>query len=436
MKKHIPKASIISSLTREFEDIRSTLPKENASTTGGRPPKVSVHDLITGLVWHVMQPSGYFSHHLSILTGLQMSDSSISERRQSLGSSPWLETLDLFLRRNADRRHNPQAFYGGFRLIGIDGTTLNLANTPSVKTKAVKTKTRRGKAAFHRISCVAAVELGTHSPIALQIGENGESEGALAATILSSFEGEDLIIGDRYYGNGKYAGRLLSLPKKPKFMVRVQERFNAIVIKKLKDRSKLVKIKDPVTGEYVVLRQIKAKVRRKGKKWVNIRLWTNLLNQNIYPASELIQLYRVRWEHEIAFREFKEHLHDDNILLSHTVITAVQEICALFMAQAIVAKIRMTTAESQDIQVLRISFSKTLNTCRNLCWLSAIAGKIITASQFKEIAFLAEKELGQQASKERRSRSCPRKVRQPINKWPRLIRNRYVKGKFEHKIRN
>jgi hypothetical protein len=33
MKKHIPKASIISSLTREFEDIRSTLPKEKASTS-------------------------------------------------------------------------------------------------------------------------------------------------------------------------------------------------------------------------------------------------------------------------------------------------------------------------------------------------------------------------------------------------------------------
>jgi len=436
MKNNIPKASIISSLVSKFEEIRCSLPQESAFTTGGRPPKISMHDLISGLVWHVLQPSGYFSHHLSLFTGIKMSDSALSERRQSLGSAPWLETLNIFLRRNANSKHQPHAFYKGLRLIGIDGTTLNVANTPSIKTKANKTKTRRGKAAFHRISCVAAVELGTHSPIALRIGEAGESEGALATTILSSLESDDLVIGDRYYGNGKYAGRLLSLPQKPKFLVRVQERFNSVIVKKLKDRSKLVKVKEPVTGDYVMLRQIKAKVRRQRKRWVNIRLWTNLLDPVLYPANELILLYRIRWEHEIAFREFKEYLHDDNVLLSHTIITAVQEICALFMAQSIVANTRLIAANGQNIQVLQISFLKTLDACRNLCWLSAVAGNIITAGQFKKIAHLTEIELGRQASKKRRQRSCPRKVRQPINKWPRMIRNRYAEGKFEHKIRN
>ncbi|MFH0921687.1 MAG: hypothetical protein V1913_15155, partial [Fibrobacterota bacterium] len=227
----------------------------------------------------------------------------------------------------------------------------------------------------------------------------------------------------------------LSLPGKPKFLVRVQERFKAVAVKKLKDRSKLVKVRDPNTGEYILLRQIKAKVRRPGKQWVKIRLWTNLLDPIRYPAKELVPLYAMRWEQEIAFREIKEHLHDSNVLLSHTVVTAVQEICALFMAQAIVSNVRLMTSDGQDIPVMQISFSKTLNACRNLCWLSAIAGNIITSAQFRKIAHIVEKELGIQASKKRRKRSCPRKVRQPINKWPRLLRNRYAKGKFTYEIR-
>jgi hypothetical protein len=364
-----------------------------------------------------------------------MSDSALSERRQSLGTGPWLKALDTFLEPHADPARHPHAFYKGFRLVGVDGTTMNIANTPSMKAMAVKTRTRRGKAAFHRLSCVAAVELGTHSPIALRIGEHGESEGALAATILGVFGKDDLMLGDRYYGNGKYGGRLLALSGKPMFLVRVQEHFRAVTVKKLKDGSKLVKVKDPNTGEDILLRQIKAKVRRSGKPWIKIRLWTNLLDPIRYPAKELVPLYAMRWEQEIAFREIKEHLHDSNVLLSHTVVTAVQEICALFMAQTIVAHARLTASDSQDIPVMQISFLKTLDACRNLCWLSAIAGNIITAGQFRKIAHIVEKDLGRQASKKRRQRSCPRKVRQPINKWHRLFRNRYAKGKFNYEIR-
>ena len=34
----------------------------------------------------------------------------------------------------------------------------------------------------------------------------------------------------------------------------------------------------------------------------------------------------------------------------------------------------------------------------------------------------------------RRSRSCPRKVRQPIKRWPRLMRNQSIEGPFHLEI--
>jgi hypothetical protein len=131
----------------------------------------------------------------------------------------------------------------------------------------------------------------------------------------------------------------------------------------------------------------------------------------------------------------KLHLHSQPTLSSHTLPTAVQEICALFMAQAIVVEARMKTSTGQNFPVLEVSFQKTLATCRNLCWLWGVAGNEIGGELWMRIVKRAEQELVWQASKPRRSRSCPRKVRQPIKKWPRLLKNQYERGKFESRIR-
>jgi hypothetical protein len=273
-------------------------------------------------------------------------------------------------------------------LVGVDGTSFSVANTPTIKATTRKTKSRRGKAAFFRIGCVAAVVLGTHRPLAVRIGENGESEGELASGIVDAFLANDLVIGDRYYGNGKWAVRFLTAPGSPSFLVRVQERLHANIIQRLTDGSCLVKVKNPDTGEDIILRQIKAKVRRHGGKWVKIRFWTNLHDHSMYPAKELIPLYAMRWEQEIAFREIKEYLHGKNLLLSHTTITAAQEICALFMAQAVIATVRSDAACKYDIPIMQISFSRTLDACRYVCWLLSIAKDVITPEQILEIAEL------------------------------------------------
>lgn len=421
------------SFYQKFEAIRfATEPK---GTNNGRPPQLPASDIIAGLAWHVMQPGGTFANHVGMLTGKHLSESALSERRQTLGTVPWFDAIGVFLYPVADQKIHPHAFYKGMRLSGVDGTTFNVANTPPMKSTLKKTKCRRGKAAFYRIGCVAAVELGTHSPITLRIGENGESEGALAAEAVTVFNEDDLMIGDRYYGNGKWAVRLMTSQRKPNFLLRVQERLRAATIQMNSDGSRLVKVLNPDNGEFIILREIKAKVRRPGNKWVKIRFWTNLLDHKEYPAKELIPLYAMRWEQEIAFREIKEYLHGTNLLLSHTTITAVQEICALFMAQAVIASVRSDTACKHDIPIMQVSFSRTLDACRNLCWLLAVAKNSITPQQVSQIIVQVQYDLVQQASKPRRKRSCPRRVRQPINKWPRLMKNDYDKGEFEYEIR-
>jgi hypothetical protein len=434
MIKQIQKSRDSSSFYEMFQKMRPPA-ADPVSKYGGIPPRLPASDLIAGLAWHVIQPGGTYASHVNMLTGALLSESALSERRQSLGTTPWRDALGAFLRPVANPYLHPHAFYKELRLVGVDGTTLSVANTPPMKATAKKTKSRRGKAAFFRIGCAAAFELGTHCPLSVRIGENGESEGELAAGAVEIFTEGDLLIGDRYYGNGKWVVRFMNVLGSPFFMVRVQERLTATTIQVLGDGSRLVKIKDPDTGADIIVRQIKAKVRRGGKKWVKIRFWTNLLDHKKYPAKELIPLYALRWEHEIAFREIKEHLHGSHLLLSHTRVTAVQEICALFMAQAVIASIRSDAACKFNVPIMQVSFARTLDMCRNLCWLLSIANNILSSKQIKEITDLAYQELTRQQSKQRRKRSCPRKVRQPVNKWPRLMKNNYDKGEFNYEIR-
>ena len=347
---------------------------------------MSASGIVAALAWHVMQPAATFARNLAALTGRKLSDSALSERRQALGTQPWLDALDTMLRPVADTKLHPHAFYKGLCLKGTDGTTFNVANTPAMKRRSVKTKARRGSSAFHRIGCAALVELGTHNPVSVRVAHNNESESALARQLITQLHATDLFMADRYYGSGKWAARLLELPQKPRFMLRVQERLKAKRVQRLRDGSCIVKVKDPDTGQFVTLREIKGCVRRVGHRWVKVRFWTNLLDHKRYPAEELLQLYGMRWEQEIAFRELKHYLQDDNLLLSHTTVTAVQEICSLFMAQAVVARIRSRTAANHKIPVLQISFAKTLNACRNFGWLMSIAGHILTQFQFRLIA--------------------------------------------------
>src|SRR3990172_8794725 len=103
-----------------------------------------------------------------MLFGMWMADASLSERRTSLGSRPWTGALEAFLASPTAADNVPEASYGGLRLVGVDGTTFNVANTPTMKATTVKTKTRRGEAAFCRISSVALAALGSHRPLAVR----------------------------------------------------------------------------------------------------------------------------------------------------------------------------------------------------------------------------------------------------------------------------
>src|SRR5207244_415051 len=102
------------------------------------------------------------------------------------------------------------------------------------------------------------------------------------------------------------------------------------------------------------MREIRAEGRTLSGESFSLRLWTTLLDEKRYPAEVLARHYVERWEQELYYRELKLDVRNAPVLASHTVETAQQEIAALVLATAVMAQLRLATAEKLDVPPRRI----------------------------------------------------------------------------------
>jgi len=371
---------------------------------------------------------------------MSLSDSALSQRRSRLGPDIFEIIMQETLRPLADVVLHPGCCFGKLRLVGIDGTTWSVSNTPQHLARLIKAKTRKGSAAFAKIAMSALVELGTHAPLSAAIGLNGESENELSTRLLTDLPERQLLSLDRLYGQAPMLAQLqqhCSALRQQYYLVRVRAKLAVNVRHVLKDGSAIVavELRDKEQRRKVIktlevreVREVRGRVwQRSEKKWVDVRLWTNLREEQA-SAAELIALYARRWEHEVFYRELKLQVARGDLLQSHTPETAVQEIAALLMACALLAQERVAVAaevggEVEAAGAVRISLSICLEHMRAL-WivLSAAQGLMDQAAQRELVRVRrVRQQIAACALPARRPRSCDRKVRQPIKKWQRMI---------------
>src|SRR5581483_6885474 len=315
----------------------------------GRPAHdLSRGQLLVAIVFHYSVTwTGTLAEHLFLLMGLQMSDGTLSERRQALP----LVVFDELLRRVLCPLNLPsaQAFYRGWRLVAIDGVSFSLSNTEAVNRQCRKGANQKGKAAFAKLQSAVLVELLMHNPLAAALGWNGQSEWKLAQSLLEHLPSDCLLLADRLYGCGAFLVAAWERLKQRNghFLVRVKQGLKIVrQIKDLKDGSRIVEIKalDPQDHHKVTatlqVREIQATIQRKGHRTVHLRLWTSLLDCDQAPARELIELYTTRWEQELYFRELKSQLGLNDLLQSQTPQTAAQEVAAMIIGSSLIAQER------------------------------------------------------------------------------------------------
>lgn len=401
----------------------------------GRKPRVALASLLAALVFHVMNASGTLSEHFAMLFEDALNDSTCSDRRARLPWPVFAELMQRLLRPLARKRRHQDAFWRGWLLTALDGTQHSVTNTPQNNAALRKAKARRGRAAFAKISTSVLLELGLHNPLAAAIGHQGQSEWELSLGLLARLPKKCLLLADRLSGCAAFAARALQACQRvgSHFLFRARSQIKVQVVRRFKDGSRLVRVPVRKKGqprvilEWLVLREIRVQLGRKGHRPTELRLWTTLLDPKTAPARELVELYARRWEHELFYREIKRQLRKSGLLQSHTVTTAAQEIAALLLAAALLAQERDRAAAGQ-VPVLRVSFIKLLELLRPLWLVLALGDDLLSQRQKEQLTARVYEQARTYLTPKRRLRSCPRKVRQPVSGWPRLLQNEYWKG--------
>jgi hypothetical protein len=349
--------------------------------------------------------------------------SSLCVARQRLGIAP-LRRLFQEVVHPLARPDTPGAFYQGLRLMGIDGTVMDVPDTPANdKTFGRPTGGDRGDGAFPQVRKLSLVELGTHVEVAFQIKPCTVSEQAMLPSVLRHVTPDMLVIWDRNFFSYEL-WKSLNL-RENKVLARVKANLILRPIQQLADGSYLAKIYPNAYAREkdrhgIIVRVIKYKLddpQRVGHDEEHTLL-TNLLDEKLYPAGELISGYHQRWEHELVYDEQKTHQDPRRAtkpahLRSETPAGVIQELYALSLGHFVVRALMFEAAQRENLDPDRLSFTGCFHILR--CRLPECDAR--TPQSFQQWCESLLWELGRERTEPRRNRINPRVIKRKMSKW-------------------
>jgi hypothetical protein len=349
--------------------------------------------------------------------------SSLCVARQRLGVEPVKHLFEQIVRPLA-QPETPGALYRGLRLMGIDGTVLDVPDSEAnAAVFARPTAGERGDGAFPQIRKLSLVELGTHIEVALVVESSSCGEHAMVEGLLPHLTPEMLLLLDRGFFSYEQWQRLSE--RKVKVLARVTSSLILRPIRTLPDGSYIAKIykcdyarqKDRNGIEVRVIRYTLDDPQRVGHGEEHV-LMTNLLDEELYPATELIVLYHERWEEELVFDEQKTHQDPRRAtkpaqLRSETPTGVIQEVYALSLGHFVIRSLMFEAAATVDLDPDRLSFSGCFQILK--CRLPECQVK--TPAELERWYEGLLWEMQGERTEPRRNRVNPRVIKRKMSKW-------------------
>jgi len=345
--------------------------------------------------------------------------------RQRLGIPPIRHLFEQIVHPLA-RPETPGAFYHGFRLVGIDGTVLDVPDSDANAAVFARSSAGpRGDGAFPQVRKLSLVELGTHVELAFVVRSIAHGEQSMVSGLLRHLTAEMLLLEDR--GFFSYNHWKEALARGVKILARVKSGLILEPIRDLADGSYLAKIyrsaydrqKDRRGIVVRVIRYTLDDPQRVGHGATHV-LITNLLDETLYPAEELIILYHERWEQELVYDEQKTH-HDPRRatkpaqLRSETPAGVIQEIYALSLGHFVIRALMVEAAGTVGLDPDRLSFLGCFQILK--CRLPECNSSTAAAfGQWYE-GLLWEMQGERTDDEVRRNRINPRVIKRKMSKW-------------------
>ena len=285
--------------------------------------------------------------------------SGISQARSRLGVEPVKKLYDTVVTPIAEKR-TKGAWFRQWRLVSLDGSTLDVADTVENDKAFGRPGASRGSSAFPKIRFVALLENGTHVLWAAHMDQYATDELTLAEKVIPPLRQGMLCMADRFFPS--YKLWRMAVKTGADLLWRTRQNARLDLEERLPDGSYLSRIyastSDRRNGRNgIVVRVIDYRLKDVEGSEPLYRLITTILDHEQAPARELAALYHERWEIETTLDELKTHLRGAQIVLrSKTPDLVRQEFFGLMMAHFAVRGLMHEAALKADEDPDRLSF--------------------------------------------------------------------------------
>ena len=293
--------------------------------------------------------------------------SGISQARTRLGWEPLRQLHDELVNPVAVR-NTRGAWYRSWRLVSLDGSTLDVADEKANEDAFTRPGASRGSSAYPQIRFVSLVENGTHVLFGSHMDSYRTGEITLAKAVLPRMRSGMLCLADRnFFGFELWQ---LAQATGADLLWRMKKNMRMACEKRLTDGSYLSRVypserdwRHKTNG--IVLRVVDYRLEGIEGSEPIYRLATTVLDPGKAPAGELAALYHERWEIETAFDELKTHLRGAKIILrSKTPDLVRQEFYGLLMAHFAIRGLMHEAALKADEDPDRLSFLHAVRVIR------------------------------------------------------------------------
>jgi transposase IS4-like protein/DDE family transposase len=310
--------------------------------------------------------------HLGGVDPALATKSAITRARCRLGVAP-LERLFQHLAHPFAGPGTPGAWYRGRRLVSLDGTTIDLPDTPELEARFGRPAASRGASGFPQLRLLGLTETGTHVLFAVAVDRYDGSEVGLAPQLLAQLRPEMLCLADRAFVGFE--------------LWREAAATGADLLWRLRANQVLPCRKRPPDGSYLVggmpptlyaspkhrrhddggvlVRVIDHRLEGVPEAEPLYRLVTTLLDPAAAPAAELAALYHERWESEGTFAELKVTLPGARLMpRSRRVDLVEQELYGLLLVHLALRQLMYEASRRVGCDPDRLSFLRAVRVVR------------------------------------------------------------------------
>jgi hypothetical protein len=353
-------------------------------------------------------------------SGRLANKAAIFHARDRLGPEP-MAALFYRVAKPLAEPGTPGCFLAGRRLVAIDGTCLDLADTPRNDGHFGRPAVTKGeRSAFPQARVVALAECGTHAMFDAEIGPYMTSENALARPLLGRLEKGMLCLADR--GFYSFEAWQEARSTGADLLWRVKDNLKLEPTEVLPDGSWLAEVFDSVKDRKrqhpVVVRVIEYTIEDGRDPTGPFRLITTILDPDEAPAIDLAAAYTERWEIETSFDELKTHQRGPrSVLRSKSPELVLQEIWGHLCCHYAIRTLMFDASREAGRDPDRVSFVAALRISRRSI---AQQGAFPPPEATDTTARLwrhAVAELIARLLPKRRPRANPRVVKRKYTRW-------------------